>query len=173
MALITTEEIIAKAPVNHRPDPNLFEDHIDVAERRHVKAFLGEDWWDDIVEAADGNGGDTLTGVLETFWDQYLHEICALAVLHESLPFISAKIDSAGISKSFGPNTNAASVAEERRLAQAILDRIQFLIQEADVWLTDDSRRSDYPDYPPNNDDAGECSTSSAQSFSDDLGVVL
>jgi hypothetical protein len=93
-----------------------------------------------------------------------LLELCASAVLFESLPFISAQIGSNGVFLPAGINNTPASDAEVRSLIDRLGRRAKIL-QES---ITDFLKKNavDYPLYPVKKCGGGDAVDSN-------LGVII
>ena len=152
MALIITTEVITKAPTDHHYDPKQITPHLDFAEDKWVRSFLGNTYFDSLVTAAGGNGGATLAGADATLWTEHLHSICSYAVILESIPYVATKVTSAGVMKNFTSNSASASGGEINELQKSMISRLKQMMKIADDWLIDTDRSANYPDYLGNVD---------------------
>lgn len=164
MALITAPEVIAKAPTDHSYDPKQINTHIEFAEDKWVRPFLGNTYFDELVTAAGGAGGDTLADEDETFWDEHLHAICAYAVIIESIPYVATRVTNQGIMKNFTDNSASASNGEVDGLIRSMTTRLKEMKKVAADWLTHSDRSADYPDFTGN--------TSTVTNYRHNAGVL-
>jgi hypothetical protein len=151
--IITAAEVLRKAPTGFNFEERKITPHIFRAEIKHIKTFLGKDYYDYLVTAANGNASDNLTGDDKAFWDLMLQELISYAVMYESLIFSHLQVVNKGIVKNSSPQTGSESAnSQDVNLLRAQYhDAIKSLQEAADCWLRDQFQESDkYPLYAGN-----------------------
>jgi len=143
MALITAVEIVNQGllkavPINSRFDASLISPHIQTAELRHLKSFICDAFYNDLVAEKDGIGqynadlgtvtaAYTTNTVYEALYKNYLLPYMANAIVLQSLPFIGLQIGSNGVfaaGAEFGQNTGAEGI---KFLQKQLLETVNIL----------------------------------------------
>lgn len=181
--LIQEQEVInggglKASPLPARFDALLLTAHIKTAMDRHVRDFIGEDFYNALVSekgtTVSNYNADLgaivpafTTPAYETLWKEYLLEFCSNAVVYESLLYIGLQMGSNGIytnSTEYGENVGLEGV---NAIKDDLLERIKLNKKYLQRYLCANS--DTYTLY----DSATNCDECKEEDKGDFLGFIL
>lgn len=147
--IISCEEVRELALKTATFDDALIEDYILPAQRQYLRPFLGDDFYDEILDQAENVG--TLTADNNTLIDDYLKPMLAYYIVYDAFPSIAVNITSRGIMVNESETSVAASSSTQSMLRQNYLSMGERWEKDADKFIKDqqEADSTKYPDYCP------------------------
>lgn len=131
--MITTSEIKTQAIVNSNLDAAYLDQYILFSQRKYLRTFLGEDFYDEILSQVDDTS--TLTTDNSTLLESYLKPMLAHYVVYESLPQIRNQIAKGGVYLNLSETADAASDLDYSRTRNDYLAKAEAWKQETDYFI--------------------------------------
>lgn len=150
--------IVRPTPLNARFDVQLISPNVLVAELRYIKPLLCAELYNDMIaekNASDANYNPNVGAIVQKFptnafyealWVEYLQELCARAVLVQSLPSIAYQTGSNGVYQNNSEYATNAGDKGYKALQDANTQAIEALTGAVKQYLCDN--RANFPLYP-------------------------
>ena len=129
------------------------------AEKRFLKSLLGDDLYNEMISLGSGVISDYVTtpnvekfpanANYEKLWANYLLQFMSIAIMHESLPFIAAQIQTNGIVQQNPYGATGLTIKDSQTLQLQHRDTIFNLWYEIEKFLCENKK--DYPLFKPKN----------------------
>lgn len=189
-SILSAFEVLAGGDSRQTPfDPKLAQGeiaiHIATAEKRFVKPVLGATFYDYLVtnKLTDSCNYNTDKGAIvwkyanldvippttqteEHLFQYHLYKLCAMAVYHQALPFISLKTTNSGVMMNNTEFANNQGTTGVKFLQQQAMEVINQCIEEMKEYLEDYKDDFEASGYGATED---ECDTKK----SSNLGVIF
>jgi len=128
------------SPLSKNIDPELIQPFIKMAETFHIRGALGQNLYDDLIDAVSG---DTLTGVSYTLVQEYIIPTSIWYSLYEALPFIWTRMSAKGVTKGFSDSTTSLDKKEYEMVKQEMLEKATMYKSRLIDYLK--ANKSSYP----------------------------
>lgn len=145
--IITVEEIKTNAIVNSNLDTAYLDQYILITQRKYLRAFLGEDFYEEILDQLDNTA--TLTSDNETLINDYIKPCLAHYIVYESLPQIRNQIAKGGVFNNLSETGDVASGQDYDRMRNDYIVKAETFESEIDYFIKkqQDSDSTKYPLY--------------------------
>lgn len=143
--IITTTEIIDLAvPFKAGFDSRIFDNHILKAQRKYVRVFLGDDYYEEILTQVEGS---SLSSDNNTLLESYLKPMLAHYIVYERIPYLREKITNSGVMNDF--NNYSSQSNQIGYMRNQLLADAQDYEKQADQFIRDaqEDDSTKYPDY--------------------------
>ncbi len=143
--IITTTEIIDLAiPLKAGFEPRFFEKWILKAQRQYIRPFLGDDFYEELLDQVEGA---TLTADNTALLDDYLKPMLAHYIVFERLPEINDHVSNSGTMSDFNEFSNASGNTGKGLVRNQKYADAQHYEQQADQFIKDE-QQDDSTKYP-------------------------
>ena len=129
------------------------------AEKRFLKSLLGEDLYNEMISLGSGVVSNYVANPnvekfpnnanYEKLWANYLLQFMSIAIMHESLPFIAAQIQTNGVVQQNPYGATGLTIKDAQTLQLQHRDTIFNLWYEIEKFLCDNKK--EYPLFKPKN----------------------
>tara|TARA_R100001086_G_scaffold242402_1_gene170080 strand:+ start:892 stop:1404 length:513 start_codon:yes stop_codon:yes gene_type:complete len=138
--LVTSSEIAKNTPMGGNVDPDKYTNLIIDVQDLVLEPVLGTKLYDKILADFDA---DTLTGVYETMFDNYIKQVMWHSVFASYINLGSVWVSNKGILKHLAENSESATQDEIDSLAKAYQSKADAYIARLERYLCD----VDVPEY--------------------------
>lgn len=154
-AEVVNQGIVKGAPLGNRFDASQIAPNISEAERRFLKTFINQDFFNDLVaqkNTAPSNYNSDLGPIVlayptnteyETLWTQWLFPYLSKASVHESLDTVGLIIGSNGVFFNESQFTQNAGLSGITYLKDSLMETLKDLQPAIIKFLCDN--KADYP----------------------------
>lgn len=143
--IITTSEIKTHAITNTNLDVAYLEQYILLAQRKYIRKFLGNDFYEEILGQVDNTA--TLTSDNSTLLEDYIKPCLAHYVVFESLPQIRNQISKGGVFNNLSETADVVSGGDYDRIRNDYIAKAEAFEYEIDYFI-EDARDDDATKYP-------------------------
>lgn len=142
--IITPAEVISLSLSEGAFDPALIELDIIVAQRKYIRPFLGDEFYDEIVDQVENS---TLTPDNQELLDDYLKSALAYFIIDSAWARIAVNISSKGIVKNTSETTTPASANESHLIRNSYRTKADDWLNEAEYFIGK-QKENDNTKYP-------------------------
>lgn len=143
--IITTSEVLSNAVVNSNFDTAYIDQYILFSQRKYLRYFLGEDFYDEILGQVDDTS--TLTADNSTLLENYIKPCLAHYVVYESLPQVRNQLAKGGVFNNLSETGDVASGQDYGRLRDDYLAKAEALRKEITIFIKN-QQNSDGTKFP-------------------------
>lgn len=142
---------------NSNFDTKYLKNHILSSQRRYLRDFLGEQYYDELTSQV---AGSSLTADNSTVLEDYVKPCLAYYVVYEALPNVRNQITKGGIMNNISDTSEQSSFADFSHMRNDILGKADYLKEEISRYIKDE-QKDDTSKYPlfDKSQDAGQNSS--------------
>lgn len=141
---MTAAEIVTEVVPHSSFDTTLIANEIISAQRKHVREFLGEDYYEDLLDKVENS---TMNAADTTLMDEYIKPMLARYVLFEALPQVRLNLTSQGVMINDTEFSNQSSHKDWSMLRSKYLNDAEFWREDA-IRFIKDEQDDDSTKYP-------------------------